>query len=185
MKDASPPLEDASFTDAETGAPDAARPRDAATASDGSRDGAPDALVSPDCSCPPLDFFIDATVFGTSIHLTAPYALNIYCEETAVTLGHPACGQVYRLSGCSGPDTAPPCLYMGVDQERGFILGHFIDANGLAWDLLSGSIAADPPVGQAATGTFTATLRPRTGGDTWSMSGTFRGCMPRFPPCAS
>jgi hypothetical protein len=185
VKDASQPLQDASAADADTGTVnDAARPGDAAPARDGSRDSAPDPLVSPDCSCPPLDFFVDATMGTTQIHLAAPYVLNIYCEETAVTLAHPACGEVYRLSGCNGPNYAPPCLYMGVDMVRGFILGHFIDANGQTWDLLSGSIAPDLPVERAATGTFAATLRPRAGGDVVSMSGIFRGCMPRFPPCA-
>lgn len=169
-------------------APDAATVRDADTPStDGSRDAAldvaPDVAPSPDCTCPPGDFTLDAVMGTTPIHLAAPYVLNIYCEETAVTLGHPSCGQVYRLSGCAAPHYGPPCLYMGVDLSSGFLLGSFVDANGQPWDLLSGIIAPDPPEGRVATGNFAATLRPRAGGDVVSISGNFRACMPVFPAC--
>jgi len=62
--------------------------------------------------------YIDATMAGTPIHLTAPYVLNIYCEETAVTLGHPACGQVYRLwARSAGKDVL--CGQFAADAEQG------------------------------------------------------------------
>jgi hypothetical protein len=162
---------------------DAAPIQDAKASTDGPRDSAADVLVAPDCTCPAEDFFLDTTMGTTPFHLTAPYVFNIYCRETAVQLAHPACGEVYRLSACNGPNYGPPCIYMGVDLSRGFILGDLVDASGQPWDILDGSIAPDPPVGRAATGTFTATLRPRAGGDEISMSGSFRACMPLFPTC--
>jgi hypothetical protein len=144
---------------------------------------AADALTTPDCACPPLEFFLDTSFDGVSVHLTAPYPLGIYCEETAVQLAHPACGEVYRLSACNGSGFAPPCFYMGVDFAHGFLLGHFIDPAARTWDIVDGTIAPDAPTGRVGTGTFTATLRSRTDGTELSLSGSFSACLPRMPAC--
>jgi hypothetical protein len=149
---------------------------------DASRDDA--APAAPDCSCPDLGFFLDATMGASSLHLTAPYLLRIYCNETTVQLGHPPCSGVYRLSACDGPNNAPPCMYMAVDRSRGFLLGSFVDADGAPWDILGGDIVPDPPSGRVETGTFSATLRPRAGGDAATLSGSFRACVTLGLSCA-
>ena len=170
---------DAHVGTAESGVPDARPPLlDAARES-----SPPDGPLAPDCTCPPFDYFLDITMGASLLHLTAPYALNIYCTETAVQLGHPPCGEVYRLSACNGPGFAPPCFYMGVDRSRGFLLGSFVDASGQPWDAETGAITPEPPMGRVGTGSFSATLRPRSGGDAVAVSGRFAACMTAFPAC--
>jgi hypothetical protein len=120
----------------------------------------------------------------SSMHLTAPYTLGIYCPETTVQLGHPPCGGVYRLSACSGSDNTPPCMYMAVDRPRSFLLGDFVSADGTPWDILDGDIVPDPPSGRVQTGTFSANMRPRAGGDSVMLSGSFRACVTRMPACS-
>ena len=156
-----------------------------AQVADASGDDAADALTSPDCSCPPSDYFIDATMGAAHMHLTAPYKLLIYCEETTVHLAHPPCDDdVYRLSACYGPSSEPPCVYLAVTLSRGLLLGGLVDASGQDWIMEAGEIAPDAPVRRIATGTFSATLRPRGGGDAAVLSGSFRACVPRMPACA-
>lgn len=159
---------------------------DGSPASRDSSDATVDARpTAPDCTCPDLGFFLDASTGASSMHLTAPYTLGIYCTETTVQLGHPLCGGVYRLSACNGPDDAPPCVYLAVDRPGRFLLGNYVDGDSAPWDILGGDIVPDAPSGRVETGTFSATMRPRDGGDTVMLSGSFRACVTRMPACSS
>jgi hypothetical protein len=149
---------------------------------DGSLDAVADALSAPDCSCPAQSFYLNASTGTSALNLRAPYPLGIYCEETAVQLGHPPCSDVYRLSACNGPDFAPPCFYMAVSQSSGLLLGNYVDATGALFDVVDGSISPEI-AGRVGIGSFIATLEPRAGGATTTLRGAFRACVPRFPSC--
>ena len=196
---APPPFRDASIPppDAPSSLPDAsidgaatnpdARADAAGTYVDATRDApsdvrAEDVLTSPDCNCPPSNFQLDVTLGTTAYMLTAPNPLGIYCIETSVQLGHPPCTNVYRLSACYGANFAPPCIYIAVDGPR-LLLGTFLDETGAVFDIIEGDIEPDPPSGRVATGSFAATIRPRAGGDTATLSGVYRACATRFPSC--
>ena len=90
---------------------------------------------------------------------------------------------MYRLSACNGAAFEPPCLYMAVDGARGLLLGNYVDATGADFDVLDGTITPDPPVGRVGTGTFTASIHPRRGGEAIAVSGTYRACVTRMPAC--
>jgi len=141
-----------------------------------------DVLTSPDCHCPPSNFQLDVTLGTTAYMLTAPNPLGIYCTETSVQLGHPPCTNVYRLSACYGANFTPPCIYIAVDGPR-LLLGTFLDETGTVFDIIEGDIEPDPPSGRVATGSFAATIRPRSGGDTATLSGVYRACATLFPSC--
>lgn len=167
--------------------PDSATPRDAAAdARDAAEDRAPsDARTTPDCACPPDNYYVDATVNGVSVHLSYAFPLGLYCDETEPELAHPPCGSVYRLTACAEPGGKPPCLYVSVDG-RAPVIGDYIDSTGQTFDLVSGEIP--PPTttnGRDATGTFSAIYASKTNEATVTVVGTFRACLTLFAPCGS
>jgi hypothetical protein len=148
--------------------------------SDARNDGPSDA--GPDCRCPPGDYFIDADIGGTRLHLTAPYRLYLACEETAAQLIHSRCGKIDRLSGCAATDASAACLYVAVG-EAGPINGTYTDGTGQTWELQTGAVSVASWLGRVATGTWSANFVNRTDGGSLAGAGTFRACVPRLPAC--
>lgn len=161
---------------------DAAREaRDATARRDATLD-VHDANTSPDCRCPADEYYVDVDANGQTAHLTFPYALSLYCDETAPQLAHPSCGSVYRLSACAGTQSAPPCLYLAVDGVAP-VIGIYVDATGQTFTLVSGEIAPPTTAGRVATGSFSAIYTSRTTETSISVIGAFRACTTVFPPC--
>ncbi|HVU03936.1 MAG TPA: hypothetical protein VHE30_19390 [Polyangiaceae bacterium] len=142
-----------------------------------------DALLAPDCTCPPDDYFIDVEFPGAKYHLVGAYPLDLYCTETTVQMEHPPCSTIYSLTGCAGDAFEPPCLYLAMDVSRGPLNGFFVDPTGQTWEIATLSMQMDPFVGRRATGTFEADFRSRGEAGILSASGSFRACASRHPAC--
>jgi hypothetical protein len=142
-----------------------------------------DALTSPDCRCPPGDYFLDATVGLQTLRLTEPLKLLLFCDETTVQLAHNDCGRIYRVSACASPNSGPPCVYIAVDLDRGPLVGEYIDGTGQTWLLRSGTIDPDPSNGRRATGTFSGTYTSEHGDASLVVQGNYAACAIAFPPC--
>lgn len=103
-------------------------------------------------------------------------------HETEVQIAHPACTNLYSLSGCSGPNRVPSCLYLAVALTRGPLIGNYVDPSGPTWDLKAASLDVGRAVGRALDGSFIATFVDRSTGGLLSASGTFhaprRACLP-------
>lgn len=127
---------------------------------------------------------MDVTVDGEAKRFTAPYDLQLYCHETEVQIAHPSCTDIYRLSGCSGPDGGGvSCLYVAVDLTQGPLIGDYFDSTGQTWDLQAASMEVGGAVGRSLDGTFRATFVNPSNGAVLSTSGTFHACATRMPAC--
>jgi hypothetical protein len=182
--DAALPMKDASVDSAASfdGAP---RKDGGSRSEEASLDAPSDALLAPDCHCPPGDYFVDATIDGKSAHLAEPFVLDMLCEEESAELIHPCEGDFYRLLACNGEGSSPPCVYVAVAPSLGLHIGFLTTQSGQTWSLEDGAISPDATAHQVGTGSFSATFAGDRDGSTISVSGTYRACVPRMPECAS
>jgi hypothetical protein len=162
--------------------PEGSAPNEASPPRDARAEARDATVVPPDCRCPADDFYVDADLGGTSVRLSSPFHVGLYCEETAPQLANPPCGSVFRLSACAGPQNAPPCLYVAVDGQTP-VVGFFLDATGQTFELVNGKIELQSTTGRLAIGTFSATYTGRTSEAAVTAVGTFHACTTLFQPC--
>jgi hypothetical protein len=143
-----------------------------------------DGPVAPVCECPTNDYYVEIhlTGSGETERLSFPFALSLYCDETAPQFANPPCGEVYRVSACKGPQSAPPCVYVAVDGKTP-VVGIYEDSSHQTYELVSASLPAPTVVDRVAVGSFNADFASKTSEATINIIGTFHACTTTFGPC--
>ena len=152
---------------------------DAGSIADGAPDGADGAPLEPSCACPDGDYFIHLDTGDVAYHLAFPFIQELFCHETTVHFTNNGCDDAYRLTGCAGPASGPPCIYIAVRSSAGALIGQYIDANGDSYFLTEASLSFEEAGDRAMTGEFTAEFGYSAG---VSVSGSFLACTTLFPP---
>jgi hypothetical protein len=142
-----------------------------------------DAQATPNCACPPGDYYLEVAINGAApVRLSYAYPLSLYCAETEPSLAHPPCGSAYRLSACTGPARATPCVYLSVDGATP-IAGFFEDPSGQFFTMVTAQIPTPVISDRLATGSFSALYASQTSEASISVTGTYHACSTDFGEC--